>query len=117
VTAINSFCNSRANTIWAYIDSLFNLGWLFIVVSLGLALLTVLVALWKEINTTRQGSPHLTKGSASGFLDSLKGVIEALANAPKWFAIFLAGCALIWLSTTVVANMCEISSQAAPASN
>lgn len=111
---INSFCTSRTNTIWAYIDSLFNLGWLFIVVSLGLAILTVLVALWKEINMTRQG---ITKGSASSFLDSLKGVIEALANAPKWFAIFLAGCALIWLSTTVVPNICETPSQAVSASN
>ena len=31
-------------------------------------------------------------------LDSLKGVLEALAKLPHWVAIFLAGLALLWMA-------------------
>ena len=36
--------------------------------------------------------------AAEKFLDSLKGVLEALANLPAWVAIFLAGLALLWIA-------------------
>jgi CDP-diglyceride synthetase len=35
-------------------------------------------------------------GGASTLLDSLKGLVAALAAAPPWFAIFLAGILLLW---------------------
>lgn len=31
-----------------------------------------------------------------GWLDSLKGVLQALAGLPGWVTIFLAGLALLW---------------------
>jgi hypothetical protein len=109
-STIVPLCDRYLPKIWGYIDSLFNLGWLFIVVALGLAILTTFVTLWKSIGSERRE----IKGAASSFLESLKGVIEALANAPSWFAVFLSGCALIWLATSVMPNMCEIQMQPPP---
>jgi hypothetical protein len=113
--SLSPLCEGRIDTIWSYISGLFELGWVFILASLIIAMLTALVTLWKSIR-----APAKNKGlvpEIATTLDSLKSLIVALIDAPAWFAIFLAGVALIWLATSVVPNICDLSASAMPPSS
>jgi hypothetical protein len=56
--------------------------------------------------TTKQAPPPGKKGLAGGIgdiLGPLKDLLVALGNLPAWFAIFLAGGALIWFARDTIA--------------
>jgi hypothetical protein len=40
-------------------------------------------------------------------ITAIAGLIDSLAKAPVWFAIFVAGLALLWVSTATVSSACS----------
>jgi hypothetical protein len=50
--------------------------------------------------------------AAPTILQSLGGLIDALAKAPVWFALFLAGFALLWLNVSTPAKNCAPTTSA-----
>ena len=81
-----------------------NLVFIAALAFVGLALLAaiahVIVYSIVELRKSRASGPKPAIGP-SGFdkiLESLKGVLEALAKLPHWVAIFLAGLALLWMA-------------------
>lgn len=47
-------------------------------------------------------------GDAGTFFQALQGLITALGQAPAWFAIFLAGLALLWGAPTFYGPDCRV---------
>lgn len=58
----------------------------------------------------KRPAAHEGAGGSAGvasFFDSLKGLIAALAAAPPWFAIFLAGVLLLWCAGKFTPEQCR----------
>jgi hypothetical protein len=66
----------------------------FAVVGTLLTLAITLIKAWKPDQPKLGADPD----AWAKFLDSLKGVLEALAALPAWIAIYLAGLALLWIA-------------------
>lgn len=49
----------------------------------------------------------VNRSSLQSLFEALKGVIEALVNAPAWFALFLAGLFLFWVASEVYVAGCK----------
>jgi hypothetical protein len=86
------------------------------VLFLGVALIIVLAetgialqAKRKALATAPEERPKLTDSasmeSLAKLLEALKGLLLALKDLPAWFAIFLAGLALVWTATSAP-NLC-----------
>jgi hypothetical protein len=111
--ALAPLCEGRVDTVWSYVNSLFELGWVFVLASFVVAILTALVALWNAVNAPTKINNGLVPDPVKA-LDSLKALITALVDAPAWFAMFLAGVALIWLATSIVPGICDASAHPMP---
>jgi hypothetical protein len=84
------------------IGNLLFLGQFFLWVALLLAIVSSFIWVWDQI----KGQPARI-ADAGGFLDSLKGLVEALAKAPPWFAVFVAGAMLIWGANALSKDKCN----------
>ena len=88
-----------------------------LVVSAGTLIVSLLIgagaaaaALIQTIRAQKGGQLKQSVDSApavSTLVDALKGIIEALANAPAWFAVFLAGVLLFWLAAGSATEGCK----------
>jgi hypothetical protein len=79
----------------------FNWGRAFIVASFVFAVVgTLLTLIITLIKAWHPDKPKLgaDPDAWAKFLDSLKGVLEALAALPAWIAIYLAGLTLLWIA-------------------
>lgn len=101
---VADFCDS-------YAPVAFNIGkWSMIA---GLVLGAVL-AIFAAVTTVVMPSAAKTATANSGagpVLTALKGLIEALSNAPPWIALFGGGLALFWIAGTVQPDMCKTDRQ------
>jgi len=96
----------------------------FLLLALLLAIVEGVAVAWAKIQAARQapaapraGGPEaVSAADAASFLDALKGLLEALKGLPAWFAVFLAGAALYWLSS-VQPDACSASPPAQRPSN
>jgi hypothetical protein len=90
--------------------------WAAIVAAIIITALTIverLASLWKRRTSPSEAGGSVVEGS---FLDSLKGVIGALAAAPAWFAILVAGVLLLWCAGKFTPAECNrVQSSAAAA--
>ena len=82
----------------------------FAILSLVQLIITVGVSL-EALRSSDSRQKMAEAGGASatpipGILDSVKGLIGALAGAPAWFAVFLAGLTLIWMATLFTPANC-----------
>lgn len=84
-------------------------GWLaiaFLVAALVIGIISAIKAFRSDkpsFGTTRAaGAPAIAP-----LLEALKGVIEALGSAPAWFALFLAGIFLFWMTGETYSNACK----------
>ena len=84
------------------VDFTFGLGWWFIIVALVAAAAMAAVEAYAKLraaNATRgRGHEGITEEKATALLGALKDLLIALGNLPAWFALFLAGGALIWFA-------------------
>ena len=92
--------------------------WIALISAVAVTLLTIierLVALQKAPAETEAGG-----GGVSTLLDSVKGLVTALGQAPAWFAIFLAAILLLWAAPNFFGAKCVLlptdSDKPAPAS-
>lgn len=76
---------------------------LFLYLSFGVALIETAITLWSRIFAARRlpetgGTTvkAVDPGTITKLVEALKGLIQSLAAAPAWIAIFLAGLALLW---------------------
>lgn len=46
-------------------------------------------------------------GGGTPVLEALKGLVEAMAKAPSWIALFIAGIALLWITSSFVPGICR----------
>jgi hypothetical protein len=83
--------------------------WVGVVAAIVISILTVAerIAVLVKKPVVREGAGG-SAGVAS-FLDALKGLIAALAAAPPWFAIFLAGVLLLWCAGKFTPAECRQS--------
>jgi hypothetical protein len=85
--------------------------WIAVIAAVVVTLLSIVergIAAYKTLTAPRTAAGEAGGGAdASGFLDSLKGLVSALAQAPPWFAIFLAGVALLWSGTAFSPSACK----------
>jgi hypothetical protein len=117
---ILDFCSSAFEHVLAFNHTLFALAkWAFIL-AFALAVISTGIDLWAKVEAakadgagegiTAKGFPAVTPDIAK----VLKDFLEGLAKLPIWFFLFLAGMALVWLSTVNIPNICE---PAPPADN
>lgn len=48
------------------------------------------------------------------FIDALKGLIDTLARAPAWMAMFLAAMALLWATSAAMPEYCNAPAPSRP---
>jgi hypothetical protein len=121
-TEILAFCADAFEQVLQFNHTLFGLAkWAFIL-AFVLAVISTGVELWIKWKAAHAGpSPEgmTTKGIAPVTPDLLKALtafLESLAKLPVWFALFLAGMALVWLTTVDVPSVCEpVASPSPPA--
>lgn len=83
----------------------FSLARWFLIVALVVAVLETGLTLWSKVAAARaapEGSPARAAADSAAIaklLEALKGLLEALTKLPAWIAIFLAGLALLWISS------------------
>jgi hypothetical protein len=91
--------------------------WAFIL-AISLAVLSTVVDLiikyrvaMKEADKEKGDDENAALGGAAvvtpDLLNALKDLLESLAKLPVWFALFLGGAALVWLSTNNMPSVCE----------
>ena len=85
------------------VDFTFHWGRWFIIVALVAA---ALMALAEAIAKFRPSKPKEAmeekRGLVAESINALKDLLIALGNLPAWFAIFLAGGALIWFASDTI---------------
>ena len=95
----SDFCNT-------YGDILLYTALAFLLFALLLAVGNGLVALRREWNSAATGTKKESIGDPAKFIDSLKALIEALAKAPAWFAMFLGAALLLWIAKDLAERAC-----------
>lgn len=112
-TEILAFCAGALEQTLSFNLTLFSLAkWAFI---LAFALAVISTALdlllkWQAARAGVAADAMTTKGIAPVTPDLIKALttfLESLAKLPVWFALFLAGLALVWLTTVNVPSVCE----------
>jgi hypothetical protein len=74
------------------------------------SLIVAVISAWKSIRSTPTGidpRANINNAQIVPILEALKGLIEALGKAPAWFALFLAGIFLFWLSGEIYVKACK----------
>jgi hypothetical protein len=111
-TEILAFCAEALVQTLRFNLTLFSLAkWAFIL-ALVLAVISTALDLWVKWQAARAGGAAdaiTTKGIAPVTPDLLKALttfLESLAKLPVWFALFLAGMALVWLTTVNIPSVC-----------
>lgn len=112
-TEILAFCADAFEQTLTFNLTLFSLAkWAFIL-AFALAVISTVLDLWVKWQAAKAGGGSegiATKGIAPVAPDLLKALatfLESLAKLPVWFALFLAGMALVWLTTVNVPSVCE----------
>jgi hypothetical protein len=85
---------------------------------IGTALVIGVMSAFKSITNPASPSDVFTRSNQpiAPIIEALKGLIEALGKAPAWFALFLAGLFLFWLSGEVYVDACKPTASAAKSS-
>jgi hypothetical protein len=116
-TEILAYCSNALEQVLQFNHTLFCLaGWAF-VLALLLAVASTALDLWIKWKAARaaqdvaavEGDVNL-KGILPVTADMIKiltSFVESLAKLPVWFALFVAGMALVWLTTVDVPSVCE----------
>jgi hypothetical protein len=111
-TEILAFCADALEQTLVFNHTLFSLAkWTFIL-AFALAVISTALDLWAKWQAAKAGGASdaiTTKGIAPVTPDLLKALstfLESLAKLPVWFALFLAGMALVWLTTVIVPSVC-----------
>jgi len=90
---------------------LYGIAILFLVLSLGLGVVSAIKAMSAKPAATGQGQQLRTIGPdglpIGPILEALRAMLEALGKAPAWFALFMAGILLFWLAETVYVDACK----------
>jgi hypothetical protein len=114
-TEILAFCADALEQTLAFNLTLFSLAkWAF-VLAFALAVVSTALDLWVKLQAAKAGGGAdaiTTKSIAPVTPDLLKAFtsfLEGIAKLPIWFALFLAGMALVWLTTVNVPSVCEPS--------
>ena len=114
-TEILAFCADALEQTLSFNLTLFSLAkWAFIL-AFALAVISTVLDLLVKWQAARAGGAAdaiTTKGIVPVTPDLLKALttfLESLAKLPVWFALFLAGLALVWLTTVNVPSVCELS--------
>src|SRR5687767_11406105 len=78
----------------------------FLIAALAVALSSAAVTLWERIRNGGAGGPQLRSAPDGtplpAVLQALSALIDTLAKAPAWFAMYLAGLALLWVGGTLL---------------
>ena len=94
-------------------DGLSTLAHIFLWASLVLAIsgvvVEIIVKLAPIFSSSSYPAPRTgpTPPDPVKLLDALKNLIDAIAKAPTWFAMFLAGLGLLWVLTQVSTTICK----------
>ena len=108
---IIAYCGLYMKSTLAYFGTLTDLAkWAFIL-AIGLAVLSALVETYSRLRAIKAaagGNPPANFGVAPSpdFLKAVIALIDSLAKAPVWFFLFVAGMALVWLSTIDLPRIC-----------
>lgn len=112
-TEILAFCADALEQTLSFNLTLFGLAkWAFIL-AFALAVISTVLDLLVKWQAARAGGAAegmSTKAIAPVTPDLLKALttlLESLAKLPVWFALFLAGLALVWLTTVNVPSVCK----------
>jgi hypothetical protein len=130
-TEILAFCSNALDQVVGFNFTLYSLAkWAF-VLALLLAVASTALDLWikwkaaraAQVVTAAEGNVNL-KGILPVTPDMIKiltSFVESLAKLPVWFALFVAGMALVWLTTVDVPSVCvtagPVAVKAAPSQN
>lgn len=94
-----------------YSPNLFLLAQLFLVAALVLGVILAIMAALAARSAVQMQATESTKSPITAFLDSLKGFIEALKDAPTWLAMFAAGILLLWMAGMGTPDYCKPKTQ------
>jgi len=99
-------CQDQYGELVFWAECFIKLAWwaaLIVLFAVGVAAIVKFVKDWQD------PAKKLVDGAGSTLLDSLKGLIDSLKTAPAWFAIFLAGLALLWAADRSASNCAAIN--------
>ncbi|WP_156420614.1 MULTISPECIES: hypothetical protein [unclassified Sphingopyxis] len=109
---ILAYCGLYMKSTLAYFGTLTNLATWAFCLAIGLAILSALVEIYARIRAVNQAAAANDALAAdavapsSDLIKALTALIDSLAKAPVWFFLFVAGMALVWLSTIDLPRIC-----------
>jgi hypothetical protein len=99
-----------------HVDAFLELAWFLIAAAILVAIASAVIEIVGKLEALYAPKPEPDAGGAVGGIpDALKGLIEALINAPVWFAMFLGGLGLVWVASTSLPGMCRVPAPVQPA--
>lgn len=90
------------------IETLFGIGAAFLWTALGFAVIAALAALYRSLRPS-PAPPDLGPRAIpdpAPFVDALLKLIEGLAKAPAWLAMFACGALLFWMGAAMSDGHC-----------
>lgn len=89
----------------AWTEAFLNLAYWTLVAAAVLGALYVVAAV---IAAFRRPPPAaLDREGGGGVIEAVTGLIETLTKAPAWFALFVAGLALVWVASSQIPAICR----------
>jgi hypothetical protein len=110
--ALNDFCA----TYWIFLqDHGVKLAFYFLIAALIAASVSAVLDLVLSIlKKSTPGQADAALANAPSLISALMSLVTALASAPAWFGMFLAGFALLWLSGYTMRQTCGPALPPAP---
>lgn len=98
-----------------WVEHFIHLSFIVIVAAVVAGAVHVALDLWSKWKLLRHpATREAIDATAPGdILGPLKDLIEALAKAPSWFALFIAGLALVWVAGSQIPQICRAGTEAA----
>jgi hypothetical protein len=104
-TALNlQVCKDLAQTLVFLAEAFL---WAALIVALLGAIADIAVKLWALLHKPASSDKANLVADPGAFITALKGLIDSLANAPAWIAMFLGGVALIWAAGSLAPAICK----------
>lgn len=87
-----------------WIDEFLGIAYVMLWIALVLGALYVLASV---IGAFRKPPRVDGREDGGGVIDAVTGLVAALAKAPAWFALFIAGLALLWVASSQIPAICR----------
>ena len=98
-----------------WVEHFIHLSFIVVVAAAIAGAVHVALDLWSKWKLLRHPATREATNAAApaDILGPLKDLIEALTKAPSWFALFVAGLALVWVASSQIPQICPPATETA----